>query len=353
MQTELKVIEKQHTKYPKIGKFKDVFVHVNKAFVFGESKIIDFVGSVKLHGTNAAVCRKRTLEGYIDYALSRENVISVEKDNAGFAFFHETKHDLFGDILNQAEYNLTDDQKELFPTGYLLTIFGEWCGGSIQKNVALNQLTKRFVVFGLKLSDLEKDTVAKKPSIWLDHSWIGMPESGIHNISKFKSFNVTIDFDKPATALEEINALTLQVELECPFSKEFGASGTGEGIVWAGVDASGNILRFKSKGEKHSGKSETKVKPATDLIKLENVNQFAEYAVTDGRITQAIQSSLGIGNEHLLTLEHIGDIIKWVRSDIASEEINALIDSGLELKDVLGAVCKRTKDIVIDRINKF
>lgn len=43
--------------------------------------VVQFTGTVKLHGTNAAI---RICNGEITYQ-SRENVITPQKDNAGFA----------------------------------------------------------------------------------------------------------------------------------------------------------------------------------------------------------------------------------------------------------------------------
>lgn len=348
-------IKRQHTKYPKIGQFKDVLLKANKYAAPGESKVIQFTGTVKLHGTNFGVCRKREGGEFIDYALSRSNIITVESDNAGSAFFHESNKELFDGFLTEVERKHADLLNTTFSAGYIVSIFGEWCGGNIQGKVALTELPKQFVVFGLKVSSTLKaenpdDEVI--PSVWLDHSWINSPENRIYNIDNFKKFHVSVDFDKPATALEIINQLTLEVERECPFAKEFGVSGIGEGIVWSAPYKDGYI-RFKSKGEKHTGKKETVNKPAVDMLVLENVNKFVDYAVTEGRLNQAIQDTVGIGNEKTITMQHLGAVIKWIRHDIDTEEVNTLVDSGLEPKDVVSAVCKRTKEMFIQKVNEI
>lgn len=356
-------IKRQHTKYPKIGGFKDVYHNVTKYMQNDEAKVIKFTGTVKLHGTNAAVARKVTPAGIIEYALSRNGIITVDSDNAGFAFFHEANRHLFTRFFDMMLFSQETGKKlwEKYHEGYIVSIFGEWCGGNIQGKVALKELSKRFVVFGVKVADVRKNTENPDeeftPSTWLKHDWIKSEANSVYNIHDFKTYEIEVDFNAPHTALEEINRLTLEVEEECPFAKHFGVSGLGEGIVWQSVytgwDGTEKRVRFKSKGEKHTGKSVTTQKPAVDLLVLENINKFVDYAVTEGRLTQAIQNVVGIGNEENVTMKHLGDVIKWMRLDIQQEELQTISDNNLELNDVTGAVCKRTKEMFIKRMNSF
>src|SRR3990170_1416693 len=75
-----------------------------------------FANGICVHNTHGAYVESPTGECWFQ---SRENIITPEKDNAGFA------------------------------------MFGEWCGGGIQKGVALNQLLKMFVIFGIALVDAD------------------------------------------------------------------------------------------------------------------------------------------------------------------------------------------------------
>ena len=89
-----------------------------------------FKGTVKLHGTNAAVVLYK--DGRIQYQ-SRERVLSLQQDNAGFM-----------------TYMSGLDLSKLFqgiPFEDYIVIYGEWCGGNIQKGVAITGLPKMFVIF--------------------------------------------------------------------------------------------------------------------------------------------------------------------------------------------------------------
>jgi hypothetical protein len=89
---------KKMIKFPSIEQFRSVVATVLRQFNFvgldenGDAiydttkpkPTLTFKGTVKLHGTNAAVCWNAS-SGM--WAQSRENIITPEKDNAGFAFF--------------------------------------------------------------------------------------------------------------------------------------------------------------------------------------------------------------------------------------------------------------------------
>ena len=98
-----------------------------------------FRGTVKIHGTNGSISATKNGNS-IDYKFhSRENVLSLEEDNAGFMrnMISKNYQDLFKDI----EFN---DR---------CVIYGEWCGKGIQKNMAVNKLDKMFVIFAIKKLD--------------------------------------------------------------------------------------------------------------------------------------------------------------------------------------------------------
>ena len=104
-------------KFPSIEQFRTVVTNINRHYNFvgldenGEAiydhtlpkPVLTFKGTVKLHGTNAGVSFKY---GYSQeesefWAQSRENIITPEKDNAGFAFFVESKKHAFRKFANQ------------------------------------------------------------------------------------------------------------------------------------------------------------------------------------------------------------------------------------------------------------
>ena len=113
----------------------------------------------------------------------------------------------------------------------------------------------------------------------------------------------------------------------------------GEGVVWSAELSPGEVVRFKVKGEKHSS-SKVKTLAAVDIEKLNNINEFVNYVVTENRLNQGIEqvfTSTGRGLDIKLT----GEFVKWVTSDIAKEEIDTLVGNGLEFKDVMGNCSKK------------
>jgi len=289
--------------------------------------IIKFRGTVKLHGTNSGVCFN-TKTGDM-WAQSRENIITIEKDNAGFAFFVESKKEVFKHMFSTIK---TDAD--------IISIYGEWCGQSIQKGVALSQLpNKMFVVFGVKLSNVvENETEGK----WLkefDASYFNdLKEHNIYNILSFKTYEIDIDFENPHIAQKKMIEYVEEVETQCPVGKAFGVEGVGEGIVWETYLGDNRII-FKTKGEKHSSSRVTTLS-AVDVEKMEGIKEFVEYAVTENRLMQGI--SIVFANEPPV-VEKTGDFLRWVVNDVMKEEMDTLIKNNLEPKSVNGHISKEAR----------
>ncbi|MDA3854911.1 MAG: RNA ligase family protein [Candidatus Woesearchaeota archaeon] len=303
--------------FTKIGQFRQVIRDV--CYVNPENPVytfptLTFEGTVKMHGTNAGI--SYTEEDGL-WVQSRKNIITVEKDNAGFAFFVESKKDIF-----QNWFNILKRE------GYITTIFGEWCGGNIQKGVALNQLDKMFVIFAVKYTNIENHE---------DHSYeelgfYSKPNS-IYNSNMFPKFYVDIDFNKPQHAQAEIVDLVEKVELECPVGKYFDVSGIGEGIVFCHYDEHGNRdYIFKAKGKKHSS-SKVKTVASVDIEKVKSIDAFIEYSVTENRLNQAIEQVFTATSTEP-TIKMMGDFLSWVSRDVISEELDTMTENSLEPKDI-------------------
>ncbi len=115
--------------------------------------VLDFVGTVKLHGTNASVVKYSS--GEIRFQ-SRENEINPSQDNAGFAAYMSGQN--------------IDGLFDGLPFNDYFAIYGEWCGGGIQKGVAINGLPKMFVIFGLRIDDIWYDVIDfSDDSFWKDN----------------------------------------------------------------------------------------------------------------------------------------------------------------------------------------
>jgi hypothetical protein len=254
---------------------------------------LKFIGTVKVHGSNAGIVKYKDR---IDFQ-SRERVLSLHDDNAGFFNTMET---LDLEFLFE-RFNFEDN----------ISIWGEWSGGNIQKGVAINGLKKMFIIFGIKV----------------DGIWAQIPkdlfknEIGIYNIFQFPTVEIEIDFNFPERVQNELIRLTIEVEEKCPVGAFFNVEGVGEGIVF--TSELNQDLKFKSKGEKHSV-SKVKILNPVDMEKLESLNEFIEYSVTENRLEQGLSHL----EENNLSFDskNIGPFISWMVKDVLKEEKD-LIDS--------------------------
>jgi len=313
-------------KFPKIRQFRDVIQHVKKQTDFqgldndGNTILehtsayptLTFTGSIKLHGTNAGIVIDENNKVHVQ---SRTREISVLNDNAGFAAFVAG---LPQEVIDS--FTMRD-----------VAIFGEWCGGNVQKGVAINELPKMFVIFAIKsLIDNE----------WLDISKYSFPtqllnSNKVYIINQFPCYSISIDFNNPEIAQEQLAKLTDSVEKECPVGKYFNVSGTGEGIVWCNAEDTSSEYKFKVKGTKHSS-SKVKTLAAVDVEKLNSVREFVETTVTVNRLEQGINElkEQGISIER----KNTGTYLRWIVTDILSEELDLLTSNEFCAKDVSGAI---------------
>lgn len=303
--------------------------------------VLDFKGHVKLHGTNAAIVLD-TRDMTFSFQ-SREREITVLDDNAGFAR-HMTR---YVDDL----YKIFATPQKRFPEADKIAIFGEWCGGNIQKGVGISGLDKMFVVFGIRY--VKYNDTPEPNMIWDlgDFSFVKTPEAKIYSIQDFPSFDIQIDFNKPYLSVDPLIEMTLKVEEECPVAKEFGNSGIGEGIVFKctnpGYEDSG--FWFKSKGEKHSVSKVNKLK-TVDVEGLELINSFVEASVTENRLEWAIQNLV---REKRLPIEmtSMGEFIRIVYNDVMKEEMDAIIELQLDPKKLGGPIANKARPWFIGQFN--
>lgn len=339
----------KHISYPSIDQFRNVVGSINRQSTFEgfdtennpiynpalEKPILTFKGTVKLHGTNAGVSYN-----YVDgiWAQSRENIITPQKDNAGFAFFVETHQNVFFGLFDKLATNNKIDLNT-----FTLTIFGEWVGKGVQKGVAISNLDKSFFIFGAKVSDPENE----QQSYWIETKELRSPTDRIFNIEDYGTYSVVVDFNMPQLIQNNLIALTDAVEKECPVGKDFGFAGCGEGIVFT-TEYKGCIHRFKSKGEKHSI-SHVKVLNSVDTEKLNSIADFVNYAVTENRFNQAIEKVFG---EVEPNVKGIADLMRWFINDIIKEESDTLADNNLEPKDIGKYVSDKVRKMFFKLLNK-
>jgi hypothetical protein len=319
-------------KFPSIEQFRSVIRHVKiqSAFVGFDNDgepiydynrpvpTIHFHGTVKLHGTNAAVCQKDGERWY----QSRERILTPFNDNMGFAFWANNNSDKFDYIF---------DQFSVFDT---VSVFGEWCGQGIQKGVGISQVPKMFVIFAIRINDSWVDSWTLNDIVF---------GSNIPNIELFQTFDIDIDFNHPELAQNELIAITEQVEAQCPVAHSFGVDGIGEGVVWICNDDGGwyqkdSGMWFKVKGEKHSV-SNVKTLAAVDVEKVNSVQECVEKICTENRMRQGLDKIREGGLD--TSIEKMGPFLKWLASDCIMEEMDTISESGLEPKDVGKAISNK------------
>lgn len=303
---------------------------------------IRFVGTVKLHGTNAGVVWNLETDEF--WAQSRERILSIESDNAGFAYFAHNRKEVFKSMI----FNYFNTIGELLPKTGCISLYGEWAGPGIQRGVGISEIeTKSFFIFDMKYS--ENIGTEEETSVWLNHyvtketphgsvSLFTHANLNIYDIFDFGEFIVDVDMNAPEYAVEELIRITQEVENCCPVAKYFGVDGVGEGVVYR-TNISGSALRFKVKGEKHSS-SKVKKLASVDIEKVESIKEFVSYAVTENRLNQGIEQVF-IQNNITPSISETGSFVKWVSSDVIKEELAVMQESGLEPKEVMGAVSKR------------
>ena len=130
-------------KFPSIGQFRNTVYDVN---YHSSDRVIQFERTVKIHGSNASIVIPLWGDTAI-YAHSRNNIITPEKDNAGFARWVEDNREVLTNLLGEHVSDILGN----WDNETHVVVYGEWCGQGIQKNVAVNQLPKMFVVFGYRV----------------------------------------------------------------------------------------------------------------------------------------------------------------------------------------------------------
>jgi hypothetical protein len=339
--------------FPSINQFQNVITQVKRKASFmgiddaGEAifnaaakfPTLSFVGTVKLHGTNAAVVFSP--EG-ITYQ-SRERVLSAEQDNAGFYTHMSQQGDALRDLYATLVWGSSLGMQQT-PANTTIAVYGEWCGGNNQKSVAIAGLPKMFVVFAVMIN-----------GEWVNEA---LPEftaaslkaASIYSIYQFPKWFMSIDFEKPEAKQNFLGELTQAVEDECPVGKHFGNSGVGEGIVWRCVEDPSPDLWFKVKGEKHSA-SKVKTLAAVDTDALASIQAFVTQTVTEARLQQGLQN-LVREQRKPFDMTSIGDFIRWIHSDVIKEETDTLEASGIDPKKLGGPIAQVAKRWYVTRMNE-
>ena len=331
-------MEKKHIGFTEIPQFRDVIRNVTYQSQFqgfdednepilnknATRPTVTFIGTVKLHGTNSSICATNEETWY----QSRKNIVTVDKDNYGFAQFCTTKQESVGKLLTAVALRIIEKDS-------IICIFGEMCGRGVQSGVSIANLPKMFVIFAVKIVPNEGT------SYYIDSTGLNDPDNLIYNINDFQTFGVDIDFNYPEIAQNEFVKLVNEVEKECPVGKALGITEgniTGEGIVWTGYYKNTRRI-FKTKGKKHSV-TKTKTIAPVDIEKVNSIREFIEYAVTENRMKQAIDEVFG---QEEPVIRRMGDFLRWIVKDIVKEEMDTLEENGLLIKDVGRSISNKAR----------
>lgn len=241
-----------------------------------------FVGTVKLHGTNASIILRNSSNPVLQYQ-SRNKVISTQPsdDNLGAAaFLSKIPLDiLLAEILRIRGVSIFE---EIF-------IAGEWAGTGIQKGVAIASLKRFFAIFNIRVDGHWVDI--------RDYETVHSPAHRVYNVANFKTFEVTIDIDNDEewrTGLKQMKQYSLEVANRCPvgeallqeedatpISKKGGALvAVGEGIVWTMAPTPDNdyqLYNFKMKSEQFSATAYASKPRATGSV-TDEVVAFVDFA---------------------------------------------------------------------------
>ena len=325
----------KHISFPDIGQYRQLIRNVashaqyvgkdaNGDPIYDNNKplpVLEFEGTTKLHGTNAAFC-----SDYKDlWFQSRERLLTIDSDNAGFVRHFEPHTNLLKNLCYKAGRGFNEAT---------VCIYGEWCGSGIQKGVGISTLPKMFVAFAVRVG-----------GTWLDReavSEIRARDIGIYNIYDYPTWKMTIDFANPIESQNKLVEITQAVEQECPVAKAFGKSGVGEGVVWKCITPDYEDSKFwmKVKGEKHSVSKVTKL-ASVDMERVGTQNEFVTNTVTEARCLQSISKLKESGKP--LDRTSLGDFIKWIFNDIIKEETDTATANGLDISKLGGPIAHAAK----------
>lgn len=349
-------------KYPSIEQFNKIVQNTKKAMRFHnlEEVVLKFMGTTKLHGTNGSIGIVYEKGEPVYQVQSRNNILTLESDNAGFAQFAlNPKVKSFVKEKIEKIYNQLSQEEKVKVLS--IFVYGEWAGSNIQKGVAITQMEKFFAPFDVAIY-LEKENQEENSQEVFVRKWLNQKEVEEFKNEELRIFPIStvvnpeylnIKFD--AISLEkvakELSNLTVEVEKEDPFAKHFGFSGVGEGIVWKVVyeeDYGDQFdlrkmgdLRFKVKGEKHAV-SKVKTLAPIDFEKVAKLTEAVDKYVTENRLNQGIDYLNEMHKE--LIVENTGFFIQWIQKDILKEEQEEILISGLEWKKLSGLIAKKSAE---------
>lgn len=301
--------------------------------------------SEKIHGMNGGV-NYSNKEGF--YVQKRREVITLDNDNGGFAFFCKTNEKVLLDLINKLskQYNINFDT-------HRITLFGEFAGDGIQKKSALTGFKKKFILFQyFKVSNVNEE-LRETDTNWLENKvnnqWIASEENDIYNIMNYFTQDIIIDFNQFEESKSKLENLVLKIEESSPLGEFFGKKGNiGEGLI-GNFLFNGDKISFKVKGQKHTN---TRVyKPKVQDDELIKKKMDCAYQVCPAfRLEQFWQEIFGFNNEKTPDIKYLKDFIKKVIQDINKEDLFKISEFNLEPKAIYPYVSKICQKWFIEQL---
>lgn len=314
-------------KWPKIYSFHNVYKSVRKTDHWPR---VTYKAKIKLHGTNAGIY----ISNHVAFAQSRNQMLSTDNDNNGFAKWVEEVQDYFNHIF----------------TPY--TIYGEWCGKGINKGTAIHEVDeKQYAVFAAYDHTLDRylyepNDLSELLDILPDNCFIIPFEPEVYEVN----------FTDASKILPLINEKVEKISVEDPLVKDrFEVSGIGEGLVFFPTLINSyskylgwSDLLFKAKNPKFMENATKKKTPPVQLEPevLNSINSFVAAFVTGNRVDQALEEAVSDEPD----ISHMGDYLKWIHKDILAESEAEREAANLDWGILAKYVTKEARTKLLERL---
>lgn len=307
---------------------------------------IDFFGTVKAHGTNSSIVLYKNQESLV--AQSRNRVLNLQHDNLGFCAYV---------LQNESPYKKILTLIADYFSANTVALFGEWSGKGIQKGVAISELPRMFLIFAAKIDD--NWLTAKQVAVLLDDisNEIDYSINQILDsvrcfpIADFGIYRITIDFNSPHSAQEQIDSWVSEIYKLCPIGKAFGVISHGEGLVFTGKLDDITVM-FKAKGTSFTNvKSKADNPTKIDNETYENIRNFVNDVVTESRLEQGINYLQEM--ELPIIMQNMGTFLSWINQDVLKEEGRSIVENGFEVKVVNKEISNVAREWYKNRVNQL
>ena len=316
-------------KFPSIQSFAHAHKHMVKTLAPSASFYVR--PKIKLHGTNGGIqIDAKTGEVLVQ---SRNRIIKVGDDNAGFAAWVDTQKQKWASVKDKI-----DPKKNIIQVKERIVFYGEWAGPGIHSGDAVCQIPERtFFIFALRVDDVMY-TEPQAINFFLPKGlenvmvlpWADVPEQ----LTPYLADSANAFADRASAAAEKAG------EVDPFIQRVFNIKGTGEGYVYVPEKDMSvydfRLYAFKVKCEAHREKKTKKAATVAFMVP-ENVDKFLESFVTEARLKQGVVEAC----DGEFDKKRTPDFLKWFGNDVRKESEVELAEMGFEWKQVAKSVNNR------------